>query len=117
MDWFGSEEALLLSTLAANNELEDVYASCLPAEIQVVKVGPWRYAAWPGEVFVEFGLWLKEAFNNVSLIGYANGDLQGYVVTREAVEKRYYESGNSFFSVDAGYILLDETKKLIAGLE
>ena len=117
VDWFGSEEALLLATLAANNELEDVYASCLPAEIQVVKVGPWRYAAWPGEVFVEFGLWLKEAFNNVSLIGYANGDLQGYVVTREAVEKRYYESGNSFFSVDAGYIMLDETKKLIAGLE
>lgn len=116
VDWFGSEEALLLATLAAKGELEDVYASCLPAEIQVVKVGPWCYAAWPGEVFVEFGLWLKEAFKNVSLIGYANGDLQGYVVTREAVEKRYYESGNSFFSVDAGYIMLDETKKLIEQL-
>jgi hypothetical protein len=117
VDWFGSEEALLLSTLAANGQLEDVYASCLPAEIQVIKVGDRRWAAWPGEVFVEFGLALKKAFRNVSLIGYANGDLQGYVVTREAVEKRYYESGNSFFDVSAGYLMLDATQKLISKLD
>lgn len=117
VDWFGSEEALLLATLARDGQLEDVYASCLPVELQVIKVGDRFFAAWPGEIFVEFGLALKHAARNVSLIGYANGDLQGYVVTREAVEKRYYESGNSFFSVDAGYIMLDETKKLIAGLE
>ena len=116
VDWFGSEEALLLSTLAHNNELGDVYASCLPAEIQVIKVGDFCFAAWPGEIFVEFGLWLKQACKNVSLIGYANGDLQGYVVTREAVEKRYYESGNSFFDVSAGYTMLEETKKLIENL-
>ena len=117
VDWFGSEEALLLATLGANNELEDVYASCLPAEIQVIKVGDHRWAAWPGEVFVEFGLELKKAFKNVSLIGYANGDLQGYVVTREAVEKRYYESGNSFFDVSAGYLMLEATQKLIEKLD
>jgi hypothetical protein len=116
VDWFGSEEALLLATLGANHELEDVYASCLPAEIQVVKIGDHRWAAWPGEVFVEFGLSLKQAFHNVSLIGYANGDLQGYVVTREAVEKRYYESGNSFFDVSAGYLMLEATEKLIEKL-
>ena len=117
VDWFGSEEALLLATLAANNELEDVYASCLPVELQVIKVGDWSFAAWPGEIFVEFGLALKSACRNASLIGYANGDLQGYVVTREAVEKRYYESGNSFFDVSAGYTMLDETIKLIAKLD
>ena len=116
VDWFGSEEALLLATLAANHELEDVYASCLPVEIQVIKVGDWKFAAWPGEIFVEFGLALKSEFKNVSLIGYANGDLQGYVVTREAVEKRYYESGNSFFDISAGYTMLDETKKLIESM-
>lgn len=117
VDWFGSEEALLLATLAANHELEDVYASCLPVELQVIKVGDWHFAAWPGEIFVEFGLALKSACKNVSLIGYANGDLQGYVVTREAVEKRYYESGNSFFDVSAGYTMLDETIKLIEKLD
>ena len=117
VDWFGSEEALLLSTLSRANELGCVYDTCLPAEIQVIKVGDFSFAAWPGEIFVEFGLWLKAACGNVSLIGYANGDLQGYVVTREAVEKRYYESGNSFFDVNAGYIMLEETKKLIAKLD
>ena len=117
VDWFGSEEALLLATLAANHELEDVYASCLPVELQVIKVGDHSFAAWPGEIFVEFGLALKSACRNVSLIGYANGDLQGYVVTREAVEKRYYESGNSFFDVSAGYTMLDETIKLIEKLD
>ena len=66
---------------------------------------------------MEFGLALKSEFKNVSLIGYANGDLQGYVVTREAVEKRYYESGNSFFDISAGYTMLDETRKLIEGMQ
>ena len=117
VDWFGSEEALLLATLGRDGELEDVYASCLPVELQVIKVGDRKYAAWPGEIFVEFGLALKQACRNVSLIGYANGDLQGYVVTREAVEKRYYESGNSFFDVSAGYTMLEETIKLIEKLD
>ena len=68
---------------------------------------------WPGEVFAEFGLTLKGNHRNVSLITYANGELQGYVVTKEAHEKGFYEAGNSFFDISAGYLMLEATDKIL----
>lgn len=113
VDWFGSEELLYLSKLAQNNELEQAYKSSLPAEIQVIKIGLWNFVAWPGEVFVEYGLELKNHFDTTSLITYANGELQGYIVTQEASEKGFYEAGNSFFDYKAGELMLTETIKLL----
>ncbi|MCF0172937.1 MAG: hypothetical protein HUJ91_04310 [Bacteroidales bacterium] len=113
VDWFGSEEALLLATLAEKDELGAVYQTCLPAEINVIKVGDWSFVGWPGEVFAEFGLTLKGNHRNVSLITYANGELQGYVVTKEAHEKGFYEAGNSFFDISAGYLMLEATDKIL----
>lgn len=109
VNWFGSEELLCLAKLAWDNQLEQAYRSVLPAEIQIIKVGEWKFAAWPGEVFVEYGLELKEHVANVAFITYANGELQGYIVTREAHEKGFYEAGNSFFDHKAGELMLAET--------
>ncbi|RNC65776.1 neutral/alkaline non-lysosomal ceramidase N-terminal domain-containing protein [Proteiniphilum sp. X52] len=109
VNWFGSEELLCLAKLARDNQLEQAYRSVLPAEIQIIKVGEWKFAAWPGEVFVEYGLELKEHVANVAFITYANGELQGYIVTREAHEKGFYEAGNSFFDHKAGELMLAET--------
>ncbi len=116
VDWFGSEEALLLSELAEKGELDVVYDTCLPAEVMMVKVGDWKFVGWPGEVFVEFGLSLKSQVKDISLITYANGELQGYVVTQEAHEKGFYEAGNSFFDPEAGYLMLEATKRLVEKL-
>ena len=116
VDWFGSEEALLLSELAEKGELDVVYDTCLPAEVLMVKVGGWKFVGWPGEVFVEFGLSLKSQIKDISLITYANGELQGYVVTQEAHEKGFYEAGNSFFDPEAGYLMLEATKRLVEKL-
>lgn len=109
VDWFGSEELLYLAKLAESNKLEDAYASSLPAEIQIIKTGSWKFVAWPGEVFVEYGLELKNHFDNIALITYANGELQGYIVTKEAQEKGFYEAGNSFFDYKAGELMLTKT--------
>ncbi len=109
VNWFGSEELLYLSKLAQDNKLEKAYGSSLPAEIQTIKVGEWKFAAWPGEVFVEYGLELKNHFEDIALITYANGELQGYIVTKEAQEKGFYEAGNSFFDYKAGELMLSET--------
>lgn len=116
VDWFGSEELLFLSKQANTNEMIKAYESCLPAEVQVIKIDDWKFVAWPGEVFVEFGLELKKKFDNISLITYANGEIQGYMVTKEAHEKGFYEAGNSFFDYTAGEIMLDTTVKLIKEL-
>lgn len=117
VDWFGAEELLYLSTLAQSASMDTIYERCLPAEIQVIKIGEWKFVAWPGEVFVEFGLHLKSLFGNIALITYANGELQGYITTKEAHDKGFYEAGNSFFDHRAGDILMNETIVLLEQLE
>lgn len=117
VDWFGSEELFFLCSQSASGSLENAYASSLPAEIQAVRIGEWTFVAWPGEVFVEYGLALKKEVENSFLITYANGELQGYLVTREADEKNFYEAGNSFFHYSAGEIMLEKTVELINGME
>jgi hypothetical protein len=117
VDWFGSEELLYLSKLAQSASLETIYERCLPGEIQIIKIGGWKFISWPGEVFVEFGLHLKSLYRNIALITYANGELQGYITTKEAHEKGFYEAGNSFFDHRAGDILMNKTIQLLERLD
>ncbi len=86
VDWFGSEELLYLSKLAQSGELENIYKTCLPAEIQIFKIGKWNFVAWPGEIYIEYEIELKKKLQNTFLIGLSNGELQGYIATKEADE-------------------------------
>lgn len=113
VNWFGSEELLHLTKLHAEGKLETVYQSCLPAEIQVIKIGPFNFAAWPGEIFIEYALALQEKSKNTFLITLTNGELQGYIATKEAEDKGYYEASNSIFHFSSGEVLVNETIKLI----
>jgi len=115
-DWFGAEETLALAQAAAEGRLEEAYASCLPAEIQIFKVGPWRFVGWQGEVFVEYALAVKKAFAHTYLISLANGELQGYLATAEAAAGGSYESANALFSPTAGQVLVDTTIRLLKEL-
>ncbi len=113
VDWFGSEELLHLSKLARSENFEDNYKTCLPAEIQIIKIGTWNFVAWPGEIFIEYALELKKTDENIFLISLSNGELQGYIATREAEEKGFYEASNSIFHYSAGKVLVEETLKLL----
>jgi hypothetical protein len=117
VNWFGSEELLFLSSLAQFNGLDNAYESILPAEIQIIKIGDRAFIAWPGEVFVEYGLELKKQFDNISLITCANGELQGYLVTKEANDKGFYEAGNSFFDHTAGEMMSEKTIEILNELK
>lgn len=109
VDWFGAEEIAFLSKQAASGSLDEAYKKCLPAEIQIIKVGNWKFAAWQGEIFIEYALELKKQVKDVFLITLANGELQGYIPTKEAHEKGYYEASNSFFDYTSGDVLLKTT--------
>jgi neutral ceramidase len=113
-DWFGSEETLALAKAVAEKRLNAAVASVVPAEIQVMRVGPWTFVGWPGEVFVEFALMLKASYTDCHVISMANGEFQGYLVTEEAVRERWYEAMNSLFSSpDAGMVLVNRTLELL----
>lgn len=113
VDWFGAEELLRLAELAAAGRLNAVYASCLPAEIQAMRIGSWTFVGWPGEVFVEHALAVKAQAANTYVISLANGDLQGYIPTEAAVLEGGYEASNSIFAPETGRRLVEATLNLL----
>ena len=113
-DWFGAEESLVLARAAAAGRVEQIIASVTPAEIMLLGIGPWFFAAWPGEVFVEFSLAVKARHPNCQVISLANGQLEGYLTTAEAVEQGWYEAMNALLeSPAAGRALVAGTLRLL----
>jgi len=112
-DWFGAEEMLTLAKAAESGQLENAYKLCLPAEIQVFKIGKWNFVGWQGEIFIEFALEVKRNCPNTFVISVANGELQGYIVTEEAFKEGGYEASNALFSYETGNIFVRETLELL----
>jgi hypothetical protein len=112
-DWFGAEEVLTLSKAAQDGSLENTYRSCLPAEVQIIRVGEWNFVGWPGEIFIEHALQVKAASANTFVISLANGEMQGYIATKQAAEEGGYEASNALFSYETGEIFTDKTLQLI----
>ncbi len=114
-DWFGAEETLALARAAASGRLPSFVEACMPAEIQLIRIGPWSLVAWPGEIFVEFALQIKSRHPNTFIISLANGELQGYLVTKAAVAEGGYEASNAIFaSPESGEKLVLKTLELLS---
>jgi neutral ceramidase len=112
---FGATESLALAKAASTGALFRAQQSCLPAEIQLIDFGKRTLVGWPGEVFVEFGLKLQERYPRAFVVTLANGELQGYLVTAEAVQQQSYEAGNAVFASPAsGEQLVEATIALLA---
>ena len=113
-DWFGAQETLTLSKAATDGRLGRTAAQCLPGEVQLTAIGDVIFAAWPGEAFVEFALELMRQSPRTYIITCANGELQGYIVTADAVAQGGYEASNAIFqSPDSGDLLVQASLKLI----
>jgi neutral ceramidase len=104
-----------LSSMQASGTLEPYYRACLPAEIQMLKIGDWMFIGWSGEVFTEYALQVMSAVDNVFVISMANGEMQGYIVTEEAALEGGYEASNALFSHETGAILVRKTVELCRG--
>jgi hypothetical protein len=116
--WFGAEESLTLARAAAAGRIEATIASVLPAEITVMRVGPWYFVGWPGEVFVEFSLEVKARCPNCHVISMANGELQGYLATAQAAREGAYEANNGLFSnPEAGDLVVNTTLEMLQTLQ
>ena len=88
-------------------------------EVQAVRVGPIAFVGWPGEVFCELGMDLKERspFRPTYVIGYANGAI-GYVPTPEAFGEGGYEAESAAHLADeAGLVLVDESLALLSSVQ
>jgi hypothetical protein len=112
-DLFGAQETLTLARASRDGRMEAAHQSCLPAEVQLLAVGPWRFVCWPGEVFVEYALELKELHPGTYVINLANGELQGYIVTEDAAREGGYEASNALFSHQSGTVLVRAATDLL----
>ena len=112
-DWFGAEETLTMARAAAESRLSQAYEEALPAEIQIIKVGPWAFVGWQGEIFVDYALAIKKLFANTFIISCANGELQGYIVTKKADEEGGYEASSTLLSYKSGDIIVQKTAELL----
>jgi neutral ceramidase len=116
-DVFGAEETAELARAAVDGRLVAAIASCQPAEIQLVAIDAWRFVAWPGEFFVEYGLAVRARVPGTFVITLANGELQGYIVTPEAAARGVYESTNAVFAARNGDRFVEATLELIKQAE
>jgi neutral ceramidase len=112
-DLFGAQETLTLAQAVRRGLVDAAAAKCMPAEVQCFRLGDQRIAAFPGEVFVEFVLDLQAEFPKLHAITMANGELQGYLVTEEALGRRLRGSNALFKSPDGANILMDLAAELL----
>lgn len=114
VDWLGAEACVALARAAETGRLEGARKACMPAQIQVIQVGPWRFVGWPGEVFVEYGLRVEHQVPQSFVISLANGELQGYIATPEAAREGGYEAVYGLFAPESGAILVARTLNLLS---
>lgn len=89
-----------------------------PAEIQLIRLGGTLIVGVPGEMFVEYGLYIKAlaGFGTVIVNELTNGCLPGYLYTPESLVTGGYETDTSMLGEEFGRHLVDtvlDTVKII----
>ena len=87
----------------------ELYEDENPAEIQVLRLGGLCVVGLPGEIFVEYGLYLKAmaGFGTVIVNELTNGCLPGYMYTPESLIYGGYETDTSMLGENFGRKLTD----------
>ncbi|MCR4432128.1 MAG: neutral/alkaline non-lysosomal ceramidase N-terminal domain-containing protein [Tepidanaerobacteraceae bacterium] len=85
----------------------------ISGEIQILRIGDVELIGLPVELFVEYGLSIKQKSRskNPVVIGYAN-DYLGYVYTPEEAKRGGYEAWASPFAPEAGTVLVEQVLSL-----
>ena len=60
---------------------------------------------------------VKAAMPNAFIVSLANGEFQGYIVTKEALEEGGYEASNGIFTYETGEILVKKTIEMLSELK
>jgi len=114
---FGAEELVVLAKAQADGKIKAILSSYVPIEVQVLKIGERCFAGFPCEIFAEYGITLKKMSPKpVVPVSLVNGEMQGYIVTNEALREGGYEAANSLFSPLSGTIMINALLDMISNL-
>ncbi len=112
---FGAEGTVVLARAQANGRLDETLAPYVPSDLQLLRIGDVDLVGLPGECFTEYALEIKRrATRRTFVISLTNGDLQGYIVTPEAVTAGGYEATNAVFAAESGKVLVTAALEMAA---
>lgn len=105
----GSEDQLGYVLMRKKGVKIELYEDEDPAEIQAFRLGGLCVIGVQGEVFVEYGLYLKAmaGFGTVIVNELTNGCLPGYMYTPESLVTGGYETDTSMLGEDFGRKVVD----------
>jgi hypothetical protein len=112
----GAEDQLSYILAMKSGEQEKLMNEDAPVEIQVIKLGETCIIGIPGEMFVEYALYLKAmaGFKTVIVQSLTNGILPGYAYTPESlVCGGGYETDNSCLSEEFGIHLVNKALETV----
>ncbi len=115
----GSEDQLGYVRMRNRGMKIELLTDEAPAEIQVIQLGETLIVGFQGEVFVEYGLYIKAmaGFGTVIINTLTNGCLPGYLYTPESLVTGGYETDTSMLGENFGKHLMDKTFALIKELK
>lgn len=111
----GSEDQLGYVRMQKKGIKVELLEDEAPAEVQVFRLGDMIVVGVPGEVFVEYALYVKATagFGMVVVNELANGVLPGYLYTPESLVTGGYETDTSMLSEQFGKVLFDKVFETI----
>ena len=111
----GSEDQLGYVRMQNRGTRIELLEDEAPAEIQLLAINGTLVVGVPGEIFVEYGLYIKAmaGFETVILNELANGCLPGYLYTPESLVTGGYETDTSMLGEKFGRHLVDSVLNLI----
>ena len=115
----GSEDQLGYVRMRKKGIKVELLSDEAPAEIQIIRLGETLIVGLPGELFVEYGLYIKAVagFGTVIINELANGCLPGYLYTPESLVTGGYETDTSMLGENFGRHLIDRTLQTIENVK
>lgn len=112
----GSEDQLGYVLMKKKGIKVELLEDEVPAEVQVFALGDTCVVGLQGEIFVEYGLYIKAmaGFKTVIINELANGVLPGYLYTPESLVTGGYETDTSMLGEDFGKEYIGKALELIA---
>ncbi|MBE6642890.1 MAG: hypothetical protein E7615_04485 [Ruminococcaceae bacterium] len=111
----GSEDQLGYILMEKKGIKVELLEEEVPAEVQVFNLGGTCVFGIQGEVFVEYGLWLKAmaGFGMVVVNELSNGVLPGYLYTPESLITGGYETDTSMLGEGFGKKMIDKALEIV----
>jgi hypothetical protein len=114
---FGAEGTVALAEAEGRGDIERLLAQYAPLEVQTLRIGGTYVVGLPGECFTDYALAIKRGVQGRTfVVSLVNGELQGYIVTPEALAAGGYEATNAMFAPEAGGLLVKTALAMVQRL-